>query len=212
MLLFWAKLKWMDVQCMAKRGKKTWLVCAACLENLIGPARPKICLENQVMVPTLNECISQTMDPNEMIPKGCERGHGKVQLLWRKYFQIMPWSARKLAKKSWQILKILDLEIFLSVLKKCLTLTKHNFLNSNPNGENFISLESLEQEEQLSCWRNFQMELLSWCKMGLKWVQRSWKLALNGKSTISKLSNFSNSWLNDESMIQPWSNFTCRIP
>ena len=45
--------------------------------------------------------------------------------------------------------------------KKCLTLTKYNFLNSNPNGENFISLESLEQEEQLSCWRNVQMELLS---------------------------------------------------
>ena len=66
---------------MAKSGKKMWLVCAACLENLIGPARPKICLENQVMVPTLNECISQTMDPNEMIPKECERGHGKVQLL-----------------------------------------------------------------------------------------------------------------------------------
>ena len=170
------------------------------------------CLEIQVMMPTLDECISQTMDPNEMIPKGGERGHGKVQLLWRKYFQMMPWSARKLAKKSWQTWRFLDLEIFLSILKISLTLTKHNFLNFDPNGANFISLESLEQEEQLSCWRNFQMELLSWCKMGLKWVQRSWKLALNGKSTISKLSNFSNSWLNDESMIQPWSNFTCRIP
>ena len=49
--------------------------------KLIGPVWPKCCLENQVMVPTLNECISQTMDPNEMIPKGGERGHGKVQLL-----------------------------------------------------------------------------------------------------------------------------------
>ena len=68
----------------------------------------------------------------------------------------MPWSARKLAKKSWQILKILDLEIFLSVLKKCLTLTKHNFLNSNPNGANFISLESLEQEEKLSVGEIFK--------------------------------------------------------
>ena len=28
-----------------------------------------------------NEYISKTMDPNEMIPKGCERGNGKVQLL-----------------------------------------------------------------------------------------------------------------------------------
>ena len=83
-----------------------------------------------------------------------------------------------------------DLEIFLSVLKICLTLTKHNFLNFNPNETNFISLESLEQEEQLSCWRNFQMELLFWCKMGLKWMQQSWKLALNGKSTISKFNNF----------------------
>jgi hypothetical protein len=140
--------EWMS-NAWPKEVKKTWLVCATCLENLIGPARPKICLENQVMVPTLNECIFQTMNLNEMIPKGCERGHGKVQLLWRKYFQIMPRSSRKLAKKSWQILKILDLEIFLSVLKKGLTLTKHNFLNSNPNGANFISLESLEQEEQL---------------------------------------------------------------
>jgi hypothetical protein len=33
------------------------------------------------MMPTLGERISQTMNPNEMIPKGCERGHGKVQLL-----------------------------------------------------------------------------------------------------------------------------------
>ena len=46
--------------------------------KLVGQARHKICLEIQVMVPTLSECISQTMDPNEMIPKGGERGHGKV--------------------------------------------------------------------------------------------------------------------------------------
>ena len=46
--------------------------------KLIGPVWPKICLENQVMMPTLGECISQTMDPNEMILKGCEIGHGKV--------------------------------------------------------------------------------------------------------------------------------------
>ena len=46
--------------------------------ELAGPIWPKICLESHVMVPTLGECISQTMDPNEMIPKGGERGHGKV--------------------------------------------------------------------------------------------------------------------------------------
>jgi hypothetical protein len=45
---------------------------------MVGPVSPEIFLENQVMVPTLSECISQTMDPNEMIPKGGERGHGKV--------------------------------------------------------------------------------------------------------------------------------------
>ena len=119
--------------------------------KMVGPVWPKCCLKIQLMMPTLVECIFQTNDPNGVILKGCERGHSKVQLSWRKYFQKMPWCARKLAHKSWHILQILDLEIFLSVLKKCLTLTKHNFLNFNPNETNFISLESLEQEKQLSC-------------------------------------------------------------
>ena len=78
--------------------------------------------------------------------------------------KLVSKDALKCKKTGQEVLTIFEdfgLRNFSKCPKKCLTLTKHNFLNSNPNGANFISLESWEQEEQLSCWRNFQMELTS---------------------------------------------------
>ena len=48
------------------------------LQDWLGKLGIKSAQKFQVMVPTLSECISQTMDPNEMTPKGGERGHDKV--------------------------------------------------------------------------------------------------------------------------------------
>jgi hypothetical protein len=79
----------------------------------------------------------------------------------KKVFSNNALKCKKTGQEVLTYFEDFGLRIFLSVLKKCLTLTKHNFLNSNPNGAKFISLEILEQEEQLSCWRNVQMELLS---------------------------------------------------
>ena len=44
--------------------------------KMVGPVWPKCCQKIQPMIPTLDECIFQTNDPNGKAMQTVERGHG----------------------------------------------------------------------------------------------------------------------------------------